>query len=748
MAGGSRVALIIIITAGLLFIGIQLWGTIESSRHSRVILNQIQALQQDQLTSEKTRQEVIALSIENETKALIQTGLVSSIGALVAVFVALFGIWQGLRDYWVAREKERLDRASVDLNKIWEGMANQDARARAGAIVGLQHYLSPDKSEYHPRILSALAVAARMEQQPEVLNTIILAIQQGLHQVPCEMAHSISWQGLKLRRINLAGINLTRFDFRDADLEEADLRDCNLSEVLFNAAILKGARMDGSKLRGANLEYADLAGASLIGADLTKCNLTNAMILNINLQKADLREAIFEPEEVDWKLTKNWRNALFSGGLSNKLIKRYGPDTHGSKVLMMLWEFPPLAAGGAWTAAYHILWNLRRQGANLLVMVPWEKKSLHLELFGNEVEFATMEIIPPVDQQSPYEQGLLSAYRKPYSIYGGSSVYEKPYLIYGQPTSLYRRGRFIKEEPIGGIVREFQNRALRYVQHTSFSFDVVYAPDWPTFWAAEEVSRVTGKPWIAHFHSTENDRRRQNLDEIIVAIERRGARAANYIVTPSKFTAGEVLRLYDIPATKISVMPNPLSEEDIPVSETGSFDTKRVIFVGRLAWQKGPDVFVQMCDALKKRMQSANFNIFGEGEESPNIERLIYEKRLDIRHSGFIDWESRGTVYSSASAVLVPSRAEPFGMVILEGMQRGVPVLYPQHSGAAEVLTSGIKINPEDIDGTVDQLYRLLNDREYWENIVKNQTAEINMYYSKGFESILLKLFSQVPNKP
>jgi glycosyltransferase involved in cell wall biosynthesis len=86
-------------------------------------------------------------------------------------------------------------------------------------------------------------------------------------------------------------------------------------------------------------------------------------------------------------------------------------------------------------------------------------------------------------------------------------------------------------------------------------------------------------------------------------------------------------------------------------------------------------------------------------------------------------------------------------MVILEAMERGVPVLYPHKAGAAEVLASGIKINPEDIKGTAEELHRLLSDRSRWEKVVEDQNAEISSYYSRGYEQKLMQVFSEISAK-
>jgi len=173
-----------------------------------------------------------------------------------------------------------------------------------------------------------------------------------------------------------------------------------------------------------------------------------------------------------------------------------------------------------------------------------------------------------------------------------------------------------------------------------------------------------------------------------------------------------------------------------------------VIFLGRLTWQKGPDIFVEICRRLHERLPSVSFTMYGDGEESSNIDRQIALHNLDIQRSGFVDWESRGSVFGGASVLLVTSRAEPFGMVILEAMERGTAVLYPEHAGASEVLSSGIRIGLDDIDAAVEQLYRLLADRNYWKNIVEAQYEEIGEYRSRNYEKQLLALFSEITGLP
>ncbi len=60
--------------------------------------------------------------------------------------------------------------------------------------------------------------------------------------------------------------------------------------------------------------------------------------------------------------------------------------------------------------------------------------------------------------------------------------------------------------------------------------------------------------------------------------------------------------------------------------------------------------------------------------------------KAPLRLRGGLSWNERFEAYSHATVVVVPSRAEPFGLVILEAMECGVPVLYPSNAGVAELI--------------------------------------------------------------
>lgn len=748
--------ILLIVLAVAAVIALQSLVTWRASERAQAILAEISTLDPATLSNEKTRTEIAQARIETELDRFFWHSLISNLIPLGSVAVALLGAWIGLRKYLDEREKERLDRGANDLTQVLEYLADADNRKRTVGLVGLQHFFSPDKSEYHLRALSALAAGARLETDDEVLRALRLAMEQAAANVEPGLLRQVPWQNVKLGNVDLSNRTLDGLDLRDTVLEDSNLAGAKLRGAKLVNAKLNGARLTDAELQGADLTYADLAGADLEGADLRGAVLHEAKVLRMNLKGADLRGAVFDPGRLRWDLIENWREATLDDGLMERLVARYGPASAGPRVLMLLWEMPPLVAGGTWTATYHLVRNLKRSGARVTVAIPWVDWALTPLPFDTDVPVVALGIDPPrapaAGGGGPYWSPYASPGWSPYAPTGWSaygygapawspygSVSGWPYGPYGGiGATTYGRAPGASAYHEGsGLLRlmdDFRRRVARLVARERF--DLVHAHDWVTFPAAMEAARVAGIPWTAHFHSTEGERHPGRPDPVVEHLEREAARNAGALVAPSRSTAGRLAEVYGVEAARIHAVPNCLSPEEVPLADMGGFETRRVVFLGRLARQKGPDLFARIAEEVLKTRPGVTFVAHGEGEEAP----ALY--RSPVRVLGPVDWRGRGSAFRGASAILVPSRAEPFGMVILEAMQHNVPVLYAAGSGAAEVLESGVQIDPEDAASSAARLIQLLDDWLAWERTVEAQSREIRAYPKRGYERELAGIWS------
>jgi len=775
----KNAGIIAIVVFAFFIIGLQIWSTAANTTQIEKTISELKSIQDTQVGSEKTRQEMISLRIKNETESLFWSRLLGILGPMFTGLVALLTALIALRNYLGSREKERMDRAASDLQEMLKQIADKEPRVRAMGVVGLQHFFLKDKEDYYLRALSALVASARLEEDIEVLRCIRIAAERAVDQLPPALLKQVSWQHVNLKGADLAGHDLSGLDLRDAILEDAILTGCHLNEAKLINARLNGATLDEATLTEAHCEYADFAGASLRKTQLQQALLSHIKVQNMDLDGANLSGAIYNVHEVAWEKIKNWRNATFDPGIRNELISRLGPEASGVHVLMLMWEIPPFVAGGTWTACYHMIRNVRRRGAKVTVVVPWDTSEILPEPFGCEVDIVALGIRlsdPAVAAGSAPPQGAwwsgyasTSAYGNPggfsaaqpygssysYSWSGSPSTYgyPPPYSPYAyscpsgpQPYSPYgtlsagsapdnlRRQPLIRSS-ILTLSETFKKRLERFAELDSF--DVIHAQDWITFSAALALSKKTKKPWIAHFHSTEFERRSDNRDLLIQRIEFEAVRSADVLITPSRTTADVLKKQYSAAEEKITIAPNVLSEEDTTYLDAGSFESQRVIFVGRLASQKGPDRFAAMARLIRQTRPDVQFWAFGDGEK----EEAYRLTSNGVTVQGFLPWEQRSTAYRGATALVVPSRAEPFGMVVLEAMQQGVPVFYPDSSGVAEVLGSGIKIDPADTQTAANLVLDILSQWSRWADAVKKQSAEIEGYGARAYELKLLDVW-------
>ena len=739
---GTRRFLWAIVAIVLIFVGLQVWAALETSRQAERILEEV--VSDEDLDLSQARQELVKLRIETERDTLFWRTLLTSLIPLATVVVALIAALPSLRTYLEGRAKERSDRAAGELNEVLKHLVSENPRERAFGVVGLQHFLTPDQEEFHLRALSALATAARIEDEDEdadVRRSVRIASERAAVNVPHALFGEVSWQWANLRSVSLPDLDAPGIDLRDAVLENADLSRATLTRARLDAAKLKGTILADADLRGAVLEHADLAGANLAGANLRGAVLRHAFVWRMDVDGADLTGAFLD-EQLPWDLVVNWRTATLDAPLRERLLDLYGPAPSGTRVLMVMWEVPPLVAGGTWTACYHLVRRLRVAGADVTVAVPWAPSAISPLPFGTEVRVVPLGIEPPSAPVSPYSPPAWSPYgpaTPPWSPYGFASAYPawspygpawaSPYAGAGGGPSEGERVRQLSSAV--RVADEFRRRLLAFEELESF--DVVHAHDWITFPAAEAI----GKPWVAHLHSTVVDRQPDDPDPVIAEIERRGVQAADRAVAPSTATSLQIQRLYGLPPEAIEVVPNPLSEEPLTLGDAGSFESKVVVFLGRLTRQKGPDLFLEVARRLAG--EGATFLVYGTGEQE---EALRWSAPANVSFRGQIPWERRGEAYAGASVVVVPSRFEPFGMTVAEAMLHRVPVVYSRTAGITEVVQAGVRVDAENVDHTAAAVRQLLTSWPHWEAIVDGQAAAIATYMQGRQERMLTELWA------
>jgi glycogen(starch) synthase len=260
------------------------------------------------------------------------------------------------------------------------------------------------------------------------------------------------------------------------------------------------------------------------------------------------------------------------------------------------------------------------------------------------------------------------------------------------------------------------SRAALRVAHES-DYDVVHAHDWLVAHAAATVKETLGLPLVATMHATEAGRHQgwlpSPLSKAIHSVEWWLTFEARRVITCSSYMRWEVTRLFDLPPDKVDVVPNGVIE--VP-SRRRAPATPTVVYAGRLEYEKGVQTLLRAVPRLKRRHPGLRVVVAGTGTYETGLKELAKDLRLgrSVELIGHIDRQALATLFAQASAVVVPSIYEPFGMVALEAAVAGAPIVVSDTGGLRELVdhgVDGLRVPTEDAPALADAVTTLVKDQ-------------------------------------
>jgi glycogen(starch) synthase len=278
------------------------------------------------------------------------------------------------------------------------------------------------------------------------------------------------------------------------------------------------------------------------------------------------------------------------------------------------------------------------------------------------------------------------------------------------------------------------------------NFDIITAHDWFSAIAGIMCKKAIQKPLVFHLHSVEEGRVGDG-SPTIKNLEKLGGRIANLIVTVSYGMRDQLISLgYE--EKKIRVIYNGVDEKKYDpdkFSENQIAEFRKnldvgsdpvLLFVGRLAWVKGADTLVRAMPIILKEVPNTKLVILGKGDQEYMIKNLVNHFGLkdSVRlHFKYVSEEERLLYYAASDIAIFPSKYEPFGIVCLEAMSMGKPVIVGAKgvSGLKEQVIPvgpnrcGSHINPDDPNDIAKFAIELLKDEKLREKLGKNSRRRV-----------------------
>jgi len=363
---------------------------------------------------------------------------------------------------------------------------------------------------------------------------------------------------------------------------------------------------------------------------------------------------------------------------------------------MFGWEYPPLHLGGLGVACQGLVQGLIKNGVQITLVLPHPVPT----------ESEDLAILSPTEKhvERIRVQSMLSPYE-------GSEGYAM------RTVRMSKELQQIYGADLPEAVAHFTAMSVDMTQDTNP--DIVHCHDWMTYGAGMAAARYHDKPLVTHIHATELDRTHFHPNEWIYRMERKGFQAADRIIAVSNYTKNLLTEHYGIPAQKISVVHNaiqPITAQDRepPIQAISSAPKPpMVLFLGRLTIQKGPIQFLEMAAAVHRFRPDVTFVIAGEGNMMAEVINRACAMGLQdcILFTGKVANREADKLYSQAACFVMPSLSEPFGLVALEAMAHGTPVIISKQSGASEVVRHGFAIDFWDTEKMADCVLTILREQ-------------------------------------
>lgn len=237
--------------------------------------------------------------------------------------------------------------------------------------------------------------------------------------------------------------------------------------------------------------------------------------------------------------------------------------------------------------------------------------------------------------------------------------------------------------------------------------DVLHAHWWfPGGVAGLAAAKATGIPLLVTLHGSDvHIAGRMGLGPVA----RRVVRSADGVAAVSSALRSDVAARFGLEPTAVHLLPMPVRIDAAAPWAPPEPPPLRVVTMGRLAREKGLDVLAGALLLLRERGVVVEWDAYGEGPEVVGLKTRVRPLGDDVRFHGPRPRSEISEVLARAHALVVPSRREGLGMVALEALAVGCPVIASATGGLVELVEpgDGILVAPGDPVALADAIERL-----------------------------------------
>lgn len=320
---------------------------------------------------------------------------------------------------------------------------------------------------------------------------------------------------------------------------------------------------------------------------------------------------------------------------------------------------------------------------------------------------------------------------------------------------------------------EFTANLIAFATRFNIRYDIAYSHYWLSGWVAAKLKEAWGLPFVQMFHTLGHMKQRIMTNNLHtpntrINIETHVMHWADKIIAATPAEHSQLIWLYRADRRKIEIIPPGVNtshfQQTIPAEQAReqlglACDCNMLLFVGRIEPLKAIDTILEALFVIKEQdpkiLKHLCFTIVGGEPDNPcdeEMQRLqALSRKLSIDHIvNFVGAQEQAHLplfYSAATAVVMPSDYESFGMVALEAMATGTPVIASQVGGLAFLVRdqeTGFLIPVREPSSLAECIIALLHDPQKAKNMGESASRLAQEYAWTTISKRLLHVFEQV----
>lgn len=252
--------------------------------------------------------------------------------------------------------------------------------------------------------------------------------------------------------------------------------------------------------------------------------------------------------------------------------------------------------------------------------------------------------------------------------------------------------------------------------------DVVHGHDWRVGWASDTLAALYDIPFVLTMHGTERIRHGGNLPRgaptDINSVEWWLAFRARRLIASSSFMVEQLVTGFELAPERVSRVPNGIDPALWEFPDAAPVEREPlVVSWGRVQYEKGFQVLARAINVLRGRVPDVSCTIAGRGSYLPELQSQIDVEGVSdlVDLPGYVPDAELRKLIRRAGCVVIPSLYEPFGLVALEALAAGAPLIVAHTGGLSEMIDgteAGLTFEPGNPDDLASRIEEVLTDHD------------------------------------